>query len=423
MHSRALLHAVADHAADHLEGLDDAPVRAEVTDVHALRAALDTPLPAGPPDPARGRRGADRAAGPASCATSRRATSASSSAARCPPRWPPTGWPRPGTRTPASTSPRRPRPWSRRSPAAGCSSCSGCRRGVVRASSPAARWPTSPAWPRRATHVLRGAGWDVERARAGRRAADPRGRRRGAPRHDRPRACAPRPGHAAASSASPPTPRAACDADALRAALAAGDGPAIVCAQAGNVNTRRLRPARRDLRRGRRARAPGCTSTAPSACGPRPARAARTLRRRRRARRLVGDRRAQVAQRALRLRRRHRRAPRAAPRARWSRQRRLPEPHAGGERDAMRLDAGVLPPRARRSPSTRPCARSGRAGVAELVERCCAARGGSPSAWRAGAASRCSTTSSSTRCSCASATTTRDRRVRRRRPGARAPAG
>jgi glutamate/tyrosine decarboxylase-like PLP-dependent enzyme len=52
MHSRALLHAVADHAADHLEGLDDAPVRAEVTDVQALRAALDAPLPAGPQDAA-----------------------------------------------------------------------------------------------------------------------------------------------------------------------------------------------------------------------------------------------------------------------------------------------------------------------------------------------------------------------------------
>src|SRR4029450_90159 len=52
MHSRALLHAVADHAADHLEGLADAPVRAETMDVNALRAALDKPLPDGPQDAA-----------------------------------------------------------------------------------------------------------------------------------------------------------------------------------------------------------------------------------------------------------------------------------------------------------------------------------------------------------------------------------
>ena len=54
-------------------------------------------------------------------------------------------------------------------------------------------------------------------------------------------------------------------------------GPTIVCVQAGNVNTGAFDPRRRD-RAPRRTRppAPGCTSTAPSACGPRRRRRART---------------------------------------------------------------------------------------------------------------------------------------------------
>ena len=50
MHSRELLHAVADLAADHLESLDDAPVRARTSDATPLRAALGGPLPEGPQD-------------------------------------------------------------------------------------------------------------------------------------------------------------------------------------------------------------------------------------------------------------------------------------------------------------------------------------------------------------------------------------
>jgi glutamate/tyrosine decarboxylase-like PLP-dependent enzyme len=50
MHDRSLLHAAADHAAEFLETLPDAPVRAEQEDPAALRAALGGPLPEGPLD-------------------------------------------------------------------------------------------------------------------------------------------------------------------------------------------------------------------------------------------------------------------------------------------------------------------------------------------------------------------------------------
>ncbi len=58
------------------------------------------------------------------------------------------------------------------------------------------------------------------------------------------------------------------DVDELRRALAAGEGPTIVSAQAGDVNTRLLRPARGDRGRRSTAPAPGSTSTAPSVSGP-----------------------------------------------------------------------------------------------------------------------------------------------------------
>ena len=83
--------------------------------------------------------------------------------------------------------------------------------------------------------VLARAGWDVERDGL-RRAADQRAGRRGGARHDLPGAADARPRRRAASArrhrrAGPDGP------DALARALAAGHGPTIVCAQAGNVNT------------------------------------------------------------------------------------------------------------------------------------------------------------------------------------------
>ena len=92
-------------------------------------------------------------------------------------------------------------------------------------------------------------------------------------------------------------------ADALRDALRGSTGPAIVCAQAGNVNTGAFDPfvaiAERLRRRWRvapcrrRVRPLGCRQPSLQASG-----------RRGRARGFLGDRRAQVAERAVRLRRR-----------------------------------------------------------------------------------------------------------------------
>ena len=129
--------------------------------------------------------------------------------------------------------------------------------------------------------------------------------------------------------------------DALRAALAAADGPAIVCAQAGEVNSGAFDPldAVCDV-----AAEHGAWVHVDGAFG---------LWARRRAshrhlvagvgaRRLVGHRRAQVAQRPLRRRAGLRRASAGPPRG-VQRQRRLPADR-GARRDG--LDAGLLAPRA-----------------------------------------------------------------------------
>ena len=61
-------------------------------------------------------------------------------------------------------------------------------------------------------------------------------------------------------------------ADALARALRGRDGPAIVCAQAGDVNTGAFDPFEEIARPREPRAAPGCTWTAPSACGRRRAR-------------------------------------------------------------------------------------------------------------------------------------------------------
>ena len=80
-------------------------------------------------------------------------------------------------------------------------------------------------------------------------------------------------------------------------------GPTIVCAQAGNVNTGAFDPFTPIAEACEAAATPGCTSTARSACGLPPALASSTSVAGSR-RGLLGDRRPQVAERALRLRRR-----------------------------------------------------------------------------------------------------------------------
>ena len=156
---------------------------------------------------------------------------------------------------------------------------------------------------------------------------------------------------------------------ARRRAARASQGPTIVCLQAGNVNTGAFDPVGRHLRRARRRRAPGCTWTAPSACGPRRRRGSRHLLRRRRARRLVGHRRAQVAQRALRQRPRLRARRRRAARGHGDH---APPTCLPTARSATRPTTRRSC-RAARAASRcgRRCARSAAAGVAELIERSC----------------------------------------------------
>ena len=238
-------------------------------------------------------------------------------------------------------------------------SAAACRRARASASSPAATWRTSPASPPRATRCCAAPAGTSRRdglqRRAARRASSSAtrctsrsigalrllglgvdavdARRRG------------RPGpHARRRARGARSPATSGPTDRLRAGRQREHG--------------RVRSARRDRRRRAAGTARGCTSTARSGCGPRPVRALRHHVRRHRARRLVGDRRAQVAERALRLRPRVRRAPGGASR---------------GDEPAARayLDAAPTRSRASRwtgrrsrraaraaSPSTPRCARS-----------------------------------------------------------------
>ena len=85
--------------------------------------------------------------------------------------------------------------------------------------------------------VLERVGWNVEEDGLDRRAADRGRRRRRGPR--RRSSCRSRcsVSDAAGSIASPPTSRAGCDPTPCARRSARIDGPTIVCAQAGNVNT------------------------------------------------------------------------------------------------------------------------------------------------------------------------------------------
>ena len=128
--------------------------------------------------------------------------------------------------------------------------------------------------------VLERVGWDVEERRPVRRAADHgrRRRRRRTPRSRRPLQFLglgrSRVDHGRRRR---PGPHAAWTP--WRATLPAGDGPLIVCAQAGQREHRRVRSARTGDRRSsaRAHRTPGSTSTARSGCGRRPARRYRHL--------------------------------------------------------------------------------------------------------------------------------------------------
>ena len=235
--------------------------------------------------------------------------------------------------------------------------------------SPAAvTWRTSPAWPRR---VMKSCG-----ARAGTS-------RRRACRRRHPCASS-RPAKSTSRRSArlrylgfgtdeielvPVDDRGRMRADALTRAVANHDGPTIVCAQAGNVSTGAQRSDWRDRAERPRAKRVGpCRRRLWSVGRRRPRNAHR--RSGNREGRLVGDRRAQMAQRALRLRPRDRR--RRCPASRRhehegvvSAARRRRRAHRHG------LGAGVFAPR-RALPLYALFHSLGGDGIADIVRRNCA---------------------------------------------------
>ena len=152
--------------------------------------------------------------------------------------------------------------------------CSGCRADcAASALSPARRWPTSARLAAARHAVLATAGWDVEAD--GLFGAPPITVIVGEEAHvSAAQGAGPaRPGPRAASCACPSTARGACGPTRFPGARR----PTIVCLQAGNVNTGAFDPAGGDRAPRAMARAPGCTSTAPSGCGPRLRRSERRL--------------------------------------------------------------------------------------------------------------------------------------------------
>ena len=165
--------------------------------------------------------------------------------------------------------------------------------------------------------------------RPDRRAAGPGARRGRAPRHRRPGPALPR--ASARRSRCAADDQGRIDPDALANALARcrPERRRSWCCRRATCTPGAFDPFGAGDRGARMSTAPGCTSTAPSACSPPRHRLTRHLVARLRAGRLVDHRRAQDAQRPLRLRHRDRRRPRRAAR-RDGHARRLPHPRRGG---------------------------------------------------------------------------------------------
>ena len=371
--TRALRAALAE-AERFLDGVDERPVGA-VRRRGGGRRGAGRPAPRARGGPRGGRRGARRGRRPRPRRLRRaRATSASSSAARCPAAlaadWLVSAWDQNAGFHVALAGGRGDRGGRR---AAGCSTCSACPPARASASSPARQMANF-------TVPGRGPPRGAARAPAGtsrrdglhRRAARARRRRRAGARHDLHARCALLGlGARDRVRVRRRRRRGGCVPTRSRRRSPALDGPAIVCAQAGNVNTGAFDPFDDDRRRLRARTAPGCTSTARSGCGPR--------RRRRRARSCAGVERADSwavdAHKWLNVPydcgARDRRRPRAPTAPRWPQR----APYLRADDGPARADeprARVLAPRPRACPSTPRCASLGRDGVAELVERCCA---------------------------------------------------
>ena len=213
-------------------------------------------------------------------------------------------------------------------------------------------------------HVLAQGRLGRRARRADGRSAHSGRRRREPPRHGRPRTADARARRADATSSRPTTTDGCSSTSCVLT-----DEPTIVCAQAGEVNTGAFDPFHADRRRpGRCGERVDPRRRRVRALGGRP-RVAPAPRRRRRPRGLVGDRRAQVAQRPVRLGHRVHRSPGVAQR-RVLGPRRVPRLRRD---NARRRSTGTRSTRAApaASRSTPRSARSAAAGIAEIVERCC----------------------------------------------------
>ena len=255
---RDLLRAAADHAADHFEAQAERPIRPDASAERDPAPRSTSPLPDGPADPAAV---LDDLVADAAPGLMRHRLPAllrlGHAAACCPRRSPPTGWSARGTRTPAArSSRRRSSAIEERRRRAGCSTCSACPDGASFGFVTGCQMAHVTALAAARHAVLARAGWDVERDGLTGAPRDPRARRRGAPHHGRPRAAPARLRHARRSSRSRRTPTARCGRTRWPRRSRA-DGPAIVCAQAGNVNTGAIDPHRRGLRRRARGRRVG----------------------------------------------------------------------------------------------------------------------------------------------------------------------
>jgi glutamate/tyrosine decarboxylase-like PLP-dependent enzyme len=236
MHSRELLHAVADLAADHLESLDDAPVRADAGDAASLRAALDRPLPDGPQDARTVVEELVRDAGPGVVRTQSPRyfgfVIGGALPAALAADWMAAAWDQnaggfavaPSASVLSEVAGRWLLELLGLPPASSFALVTGSQMAHV----------TCLAAARH--HVLAAAGWDVgERGLGG---APPVRVVVGAGRHVTiDRAVRLLGLGAAALEPVPARPDGAMDADALGGVLASGEGPAIVCVQAGEVNT------------------------------------------------------------------------------------------------------------------------------------------------------------------------------------------
>ena len=247
-----------------------------------------------------------------------------------------------------------------------------------------------------------------------------------AARHARPRAAPARHRHARRRCRCPVDDQGRMDVELLEAPSPTPTCPTIVCAQAGEVNTGRLRRPPTHRRRCEAAASLAPRRRRLRAVGRREP-ALPPSRRRPRRRRLLGDGRPQVAQRPVRLRHRVLRRPGGA-RGGDGVRRSLSRPVADerGERDPMGLQPRVLAAgpgssRSRRR-SARSAAAASRSSSSELRRGARSSRRASPRS----PAARSSTTSCSTRCSSASRRRAHDgdrsRRCRRTaRPGRARP--